>query len=148
MKNLSGSGGHHGQCSCRLLCGLAGCNKEQGSHYYPALLRPIGFEDHQTSSHPNIDVNSLPSLNPKNYRKNLFHVITSRSQAEYRKNHFNSGIGKPSVTNWHFSRSFCHIFLNTYDLYPSRSYLINLTTLVSYHFACSLCSQITRKHVY
>ena len=53
-----------------------------------------------------------------------------------------------SVMNWHFSRSFRLIFLNTYDLYLSRSYLINLTTLVSNHFAYSLCSQVTRKHVY
>ena len=52
------------------------------------------------------------------------------------------------VTNWHFSRSFCFIFLNTYGHYLSRSQLNNLTTFVSNHFAYSLCSQITRKHVY
>ena len=37
------------------------------------------------------------------------------------------------------------LFFNTYDLYPSRSYLINTTTLVSYHFACSLHSRINKK---
>ena len=52
------------------------------------------------------------------------------------------------VMNWHFSRSFRLIFLNTYDLYLSRSGLTNLTTLVPNHFAYSLCSQETRKHVY
>ena len=49
------------------------------------------------------------------------------------------------VTNWHFSRSFHLIFLNTYDPYLSRSHPINTTMLVSNHFAYSLCSQITRK---
>ena len=39
-------------------------------------------------------------------------------------------------------------FFSTYDLYPFRSYLINTTTLVSYHFACSLCSTDKQKHVY
>ena len=43
---------------------------------------------------------------------------------------------------------FALFFFNTYDLYLSRSYLINNTTLVSYHFACSLHSQMIRKHVY
>ena len=52
------------------------------------------------------------------------------------------------VTNWHFSCSFRLIFRNTYDHYLSRSYLNDLTTLISNHFAYSLCSQITRKHVY
>ena len=57
-------------------------------------------------------------------------------------------LGVLCVMNWHFSHSFRLIFLNTNDLYPSRSCLINLTTLVSYHFACSLSSQIMRKHEY
>ena len=52
------------------------------------------------------------------------------------------------VTNLHFSRSFRLIFLNTYSHYLSRSQLNNLTMFVSNHFAYSLCSQITRKHVY
>ena len=55
------------------------------------------------------------------------------------------GIG---VMNWHFSRSFRLIFLNTYDPYLSESHLINLTTLVLNHFDYSLCSQVTKKHVY
>ena len=56
--------------------------------------------------------------------------------------------GHVAVMNWHFSRSFRLIFLNTYGHYLSRSQLNNLTTFVSNHFAYSLCSQITRKHVY
>ena len=50
MAQLSGSVGHHGRKGCRLLCGFIGRNKVQGAHYYPALLRPTGFENHRSSS--------------------------------------------------------------------------------------------------
>ena len=46
MAYLSGSVGHHGCKGCRLLCGFIGRNKVRGLHYYPALLRPVGFENH------------------------------------------------------------------------------------------------------
>ena len=51
------------------------------------------------------------------------------------------------VTNWHFSHSFCLIILNIYDPHLFRFHLVKLTTLVSYHFACSLCSQIKKTRV-
>ena len=47
-----------------------------------------------------------------------------------------------------FFTFFLLYFLNTYDPYVSRSYLINTTMLVSNHFAYSLCSQKNRKRVY
>ena len=46
MAHLSRSVGHHGRKGCRLLCGFFGRNKTHGAHYYPALLRPTGFENH------------------------------------------------------------------------------------------------------
>ena len=52
------------------------------------------------------------------------------------------------VTNWHFSCSFCLIFLKTYVLYLSRTYLIKVTYTHSNHSVCSLCQQIKRKHMY
>ena len=97
MMELSGSVGHHGRKGCRLLCGFVGRNKVRGTHYYPALLRPTGFENHRTSSHPDIDVNTLPLPDPKEYKNDLFYVIASRSQRDYEKRRFNTGIGKPSV---------------------------------------------------
>ena len=68
MAELSGSVGHHGRKGCRLLCGFSGRNKNQGAHYYPALLRPDGFETHRTSSHPDVDINELPDPDPAQYR--------------------------------------------------------------------------------
>ena len=97
MAHLSGSVGHHGRKGCRLLCGLVGRNKVHGSHYYPALLRPTGFEAHRTSSHPDIDINTLPIPTPDGYKTALFHVISSRSKAEYERRRFDTGIGKPSI---------------------------------------------------
>ena len=97
MGQLSGSVGHHGRKGCRLLCGLIGRNKAQGSHYYPALLRPNGFEQHRSSSHPDIDIHSLPTPNPEEYRRDLFHVISSHGRREYERRRFNTGIGKPSI---------------------------------------------------
>jgi len=97
MAELSGSIGHHGRKGCRLLCGLAGRNKNHGSHYYPALLRPYGFEHHRTSSHPDIDINELPNPSPTQYRRDLFHIISSRHETELGRRRLNTGIGKPSI---------------------------------------------------
>jgi hypothetical protein len=47
MTEVSGSVGHHGRKGCRLLCGFIGRNKPAGSHYYPALLRPLDYEDYE-----------------------------------------------------------------------------------------------------
>ncbi|KAG1881276.1 hypothetical protein F4604DRAFT_1537760, partial [Suillus subluteus] len=37
---LNGFVGHHGKNGCGLYCGLKGCHKEGGPHYYPALHNP------------------------------------------------------------------------------------------------------------
>ena len=73
MGHLSGSVGHHGRLGCRMLCGFIGRNKSHGAHYYPALLRPVGFEGHRTSSHPDVDINALPVPDPEKYRRDLFY---------------------------------------------------------------------------
>lgn len=97
MAELSGLVGHHGRKGCRLLCGFTGRNKIRGAHYYPALLRPHGFENHRTSSHPDIDVNTLPGPNPDQYRTDLHYVIASTSETNYGRRRFDTGIGKPSI---------------------------------------------------
>ena len=97
MAYLSRSVGHHGHKGCQLVCGLIGQNKVRGSHYYPALLRPVGFENHRSSSHPDININTLPILDPEEYKCSLFSVIRSRTEAKFWRRHFNTGIGKPSI---------------------------------------------------
>lgn len=97
MGDVSGSVGHHGHKGCRLLCGFIGRNKIRGPHYYPALLRPDGFERHRTSRHPDVDVNELPIPDPVKYNRDLIEVITSPNQTQYEKRRFDTGIGKPSI---------------------------------------------------
>jgi hypothetical protein len=78
MTPISGSVGHQGHKGCWLLCGLIGRNKKRGSQYYPALLRPFGFEDHPSSSHDDLIATDLPDPNPVEYRRGLDKVIASR----------------------------------------------------------------------
>jgi hypothetical protein len=68
MGDVSGSVGHHGRKGCRLLCRFKGRNKHHGLQYYPALLRPHGHENHRSSSHDDVDVNSLPVPDPVKYK--------------------------------------------------------------------------------
>ena len=96
MAELSGSVGHHGRKGCRLLCEFVGRNKPNGSHYYPALLRPLGT--HKAScNHPDIIISNLPPVDPLKYRQNLINVITSRTDAEYQWRRLETGIRKPSI---------------------------------------------------
>jgi hypothetical protein len=97
MAHVSGSVGHHGRKGCRLLCGFPGRNKVQGSHYYPALLRSISFDDHQTSSHSDVDINTLPIPNKEAYRADLSFVVASQNRTAYEKCCLNTSIGKPSI---------------------------------------------------
>ena len=97
MAQVSGSVGHHGRKGCRLLCGFIRQNKPQGPHYYPALLRPAGYQDHKTSSHPDVDINALPVPDPDKYKLDLDFIISSLSKQEYEKCRLHTGIGKPSI---------------------------------------------------
>ena len=97
MARLSGSVGHHGRKGCRLLCGFVGRNKVEGNHYYPALLRPNGFETHETSSHPDVDIRTLPIPDPMEYRSDLFYVISALTRTEFKARRYGTGIGKPSI---------------------------------------------------
>ena len=96
MAEVSGSVGHHGRKGCRLLCELIGRNKLNGSHYYPALLRPNGAV-HDTCSHPDIDIGNLPPVDTGKYQNNLKYVLNSPSDAIYRKRWLETGIRKGSI---------------------------------------------------
>jgi hypothetical protein len=109
MAKLTGSVGHHGRKGCRLLCDLPGRNKPGGPHFYPAMLRPDlddnddddgddgDNDDTPDPSHPDVDINNLPSPRPEAYRRNLNHVLTSPNITEYRARRLKTGITKPSI---------------------------------------------------
>jgi len=96
MAELSGSVGHHGKRGCRLLCRFFGRNKPGGSHYYPALLRPLD-SDNPTSNHPDIDVNDIAPVDTVKYRDDLDWVLTSPTNAEYNRRRLETGIKKASI---------------------------------------------------
>ncbi len=43
MAYLNGLVGHHGKFGCRLYCPVPGRHKPNGSHYYPALMKPDDY---------------------------------------------------------------------------------------------------------
>jgi len=98
MAELSGPVGHHGKQGCRLLCSFCGHNKPGGSHYYPALLRPLDSDD-PGSDHPDIDVRSIYPPDPAGYRRDLKLVLTSLTNAEYGRRRLDTGIKKASIFN-------------------------------------------------
>ena len=96
MAELSGSVGHHGRKGCRLLCLLVGRNKPGGSHYYPALLRPLG-PDNPSCNHPDIDIENLPPVDPTKYREDLNSVVSSQHNVQYQQRRRQTGIKKASI---------------------------------------------------
>ena len=93
---VSGAVGHHGKRGCRVFCGLAGRNKPGGPHYYPVLLRPLD-SDEIRSNHPDANINNLPGADPTTYREELRRVISSPTEAEYRRRRLETGIRKESL---------------------------------------------------
>ena len=96
MAELSGSVGHHGRRGCRLLCEFIGRNKPHGSHYYPALLKPLGTHE-SSCNHPDFDIANLPPVDPLKYRRDLVSVITSETNAQYQQRRLQTGIRKASI---------------------------------------------------
>ena len=96
MAEVSGSVGHHGRRGCRLLCELIGRNKPHGSHYYPALLKPLGTHE-SSCNHPDFDVSNLPPVDPLKYQQDLRSVLTSQTNAQYQQRRLQSGIRKASI---------------------------------------------------
>jgi len=94
---------HSGRNGCCIYCGVKGRCKTGGSHYYPALLKPLGHCV-QGSDHPDIDVFNLPHTT--NYAKNLAELVKALNVRQWEKKRTETGITKP---------------LLILDLNPSRS---------------------------
>jgi hypothetical protein len=86
LVHLNGTVGHSGKNGCRMYCGVLGRCQEEGTHYYPALIKP---RDHctQGSNHPDIDVFHLPAGGQWDYTQNLFTIVGSATtrQCDVRK---------------------------------------------------------------
>jgi hypothetical protein len=96
MTYLNGLVGHLGKHGCCLFCSLPGHHKEKKAHYFPALLKPTNYSV-QGCSHPDIDINKLPSMSSKVYEQKLEFVVGSPNVKEYKKRCLETGIVKPSI---------------------------------------------------
>jgi len=61
--------GHSGRKGCRVYCPMQGRRKNQGTHYYPVLLKPL--DNVPGSDHPDINVFQLPLGGSGDYANNL-----------------------------------------------------------------------------
>ncbi len=96
MAYLNGLVGHHGKYGCRLYCPVPGRHRPNGTHYYPALLKPLAFTvagcDHNDISHE-----SPHQMSPQLYFRNLRHLLDSSSETQYKKRRLETGISKASI---------------------------------------------------
>lgn len=96
MTYLNGLVGHHGKNGCRLYCSIRGRRHPEGSHYYPALLKPHDFAV-EGCDHDDVPYTNLPSCSKDNYIENLRYLMASPNETEYRKRRLATGISKPSI---------------------------------------------------
>jgi hypothetical protein len=101
---LNGLVGHHGRLGCRLFCGTPGRHRDGGSHYYPALLKPLAqYPNEPTyqvegSDHADIKVSDVGTTNStKNYAQLLQVVTGARNENQFKKLRLETGIAKPSL---------------------------------------------------
>jgi len=96
MTYLNGLVGHLGKHGCQLYCSITGQHKEGGSHYYPALLKPLNYTVSE-SSHNDIPLTNLPSCSLSLYHENLQYLLESDNESQYKKHCLQTGISKPSI---------------------------------------------------
>ena len=96
MMHVTGMVGYHGKHGCRLYCGMQGRREHHGTHYFPALLKPLNYNV-LGCTHGDIDVKNLLVPLCERYHKNLCIVISSSNNSQYRAQHLETGISKPSI---------------------------------------------------
>jgi hypothetical protein len=96
MTYLNGLVGHHGKHGCRLYCPITGRHKPNGTHYYPAFLKPNNYEV-EGSDHGDISFTNLPSCSETIYFQNLRNLMSSPNETQYKKRRLETGISKPSI---------------------------------------------------
>ena len=96
MAYLNGLVGHHGKYGCRLYCPVPGRHKPNGSHYYPALLKPLDYVMHGCD-HDDVSHYSSIHTSPKYYLRNLLYLMESPNETQYKKRRLETGITKASI---------------------------------------------------
>ncbi len=95
MAYLNSLVGHHGKFGCRLYCPTPGRHKTNGTHYYPALLKPVNYAmagcDHQDLSH------FSTYTSHSHYFPNLAFLLESPNDTQYKRRRLETGIVKPTI---------------------------------------------------
>ena len=95
MAYLSSLVGHHRKFGCRLYCPTPGRHKTNGSHYYPALLKPLDYTmaswDHPDLSH------FSTTTSRSHYFTNLCFLLASPNDTQYKKRQLEMEIVKPTI---------------------------------------------------
>src|SRR3954453_691362 len=73
-----------------------GRHKPGGTHYYPALLRPIEYTV-AGCDHSDVNIQNISSLSLKRYQENLRYVQESPNETQFKKRRRETGICKPSL---------------------------------------------------
>ena len=89
--HFTGLVGHQGAYPCRLYCGIKGRHKEGAPQYYPALLKPDGYEV-VGCNHGDIDPTEVRNGNCEVYCTNLSYLLHSRNVTDYKTRRRDTGI--------------------------------------------------------
>jgi hypothetical protein len=98
MAGLDGSGGHKCAHGCRVNCPMAERLKPGSSTYYPALLLPDNYHEHD-STHPDQDPHrwATHTVSQDEYLVRLRRLLSARNQDEYERLRWDTGLVKPSI---------------------------------------------------
>lgn len=96
MAYLNGLVGHHGKYGCRLYCPVPGRHKPNGSHYYPALLKPNDYVMHGCD-HGDLSHFEPTSPSSNHYLQNLRYLLESPNETQHKKRRLETGITKPTI---------------------------------------------------
>ena len=96
MMHITGLVGYHGKHGCQLYCGMQGRREPAGKHYFPALLKPQGY-DVEGCTHDDIDITDLPKPSRAKYIDNLCYLVASPNETQYRTHRLATGISRPSI---------------------------------------------------
>jgi hypothetical protein len=96
MAYLNGLVGHHGKFGCRLYCAVPGRHKPNGSHYYPALMKPVNYVM-QGCDHEDLPFTLSAGPSSNLYFSNLNFLLKSPNETQYKKRRLETGITKPTI---------------------------------------------------
>jgi len=92
---------------------MPGHHKEGASQYFPAALQPCNFNV-AGCNHGDVNLQDPCPLNPTSYSSNLQLLLHLNNSTNYKKNHLQTGIVKPSLfsrlpQNWTLSILNCFL---------------------------------------